>query len=662
MRPFLWGAALLTLAGIPGGLAAQTVMSATEGNDLDRMDLQSLLDVKVITASKFSEKASDAPGVVSVVTQDELRKFGGVTLREILERVAGLSATSSYFTDRSMIAVRGDQSKINGGHVLFLINGRPTREVLEGGLVSDLLESFPVAALERIEVIKGPGSVLYGSNAFSGVVNLITKEATGTETTVKGFGGEQGAKGATGVATLRRGDLRVTAAAQVHQQADWSTTYRLPEAFVQDPAAPLVPAEQQLLIRNQGPGAYLGVNYKGLSVMSSYTEWQTPAFVRGTVGQTRWRRGFADLGYGLKPRRNWDMTFNLTYTRNTLKAYAYPDIARDSDESLLEWTNALRLSTRDHLTFGMLYDYIRGHENYLGLGFPLTISRGTRPSGAVYAQWDHQLWDTVKLVGGFQVNKIAGVSLNAVPRGGVVWTLTPRVTVKALYSRAFRAPSLNETHLDHPGLLGNPNLQPEKVGTWDIGIGYQGRRIQGSMNFFHSHQTDSIVVVPAVDRWHYDNLGSATFQGVEMDGKYYLRQHWFLMSSLSYQVNRQGGGTTNSTPVPNLTAKAGLSYETPGGMLASVFDNYQGPPHGFQTVGVNPPVAAHHLISAQLRFDLSRYLAPNSKTGLALFVYGENLANRQVWMPDWGDNPSDTIPVQRGRTVYFGLEFRRKAD
>ena len=85
-----------------------------------------------------------------------------------------------------MVAARGDQTQINGGHILFLINGRPTREVLEGGIVSDLLEAFPVGILERIEVIKGPGSVLYGSDAFSAVVNLITQKAVTNEVVVMG--------------------------------------------------------------------------------------------------------------------------------------------------------------------------------------------------------------------------------------------------------------------------------------------------------------------------------------------------------------------------------------------------------------------------------------------------------------------------------------------
>src|ERR1700694_3430047 len=115
--------------------ASSTCTETDKPGDLLSIDIESLLHVKVITASKSAETLADAPGVISVVTRDELQRFGGITLGEILQRVPGLTGTSSYFTDRSLIAARGDQTKNNGGHILILINGRPTREILEGGLI-----------------------------------------------------------------------------------------------------------------------------------------------------------------------------------------------------------------------------------------------------------------------------------------------------------------------------------------------------------------------------------------------------------------------------------------------------------------------------------------------------------------------------------------------
>src|SRR6188508_587316 len=91
--------------------------------DVFALDLDDLMNVNVTTASKSSETLSDAPGVISVITADELRRFGGMTLREVLERVPGLTGATSYFTDRSLVAARGDLTKAHGGHMLILING-----------------------------------------------------------------------------------------------------------------------------------------------------------------------------------------------------------------------------------------------------------------------------------------------------------------------------------------------------------------------------------------------------------------------------------------------------------------------------------------------------------------------------------------------------------
>ena len=661
MKPTRSRPATLFLAVSLAGLAAAQVASQTLPSggvpDLGSLDLESLLNTKVVTASKFSENLADAPGIISVISQDELRRFGGITLQEVLERVPGLSLASAYFTDRSLIAARGDQTKINGGHILFLINGRPTREVLEGGLISDLLVAFPVNALEKIEIIKGPGSVLYGSNAFSAVINLITKKAEGNGLTISGFGGAQGVAGNSGQLMVKRGDFRLFGAGQFHQMPDWTTDYRDPIALMGTPGAPAVPPIQSATLEDRGDGAYLGASYKNLALMSSFTESHATSFVRGSIASNKWRRGFADLGYTLKATNQWDMSFDATYTRNTFDNYGYPDIGRDSQELVLEWTNFVELGRRDRLTFGTLFNHVEGQETYFGLDTPIQISDGSRPGGAFYGQWDHQLLDTLKVVGGFQFNKVGTIAVNAVPRIGVIWNPTSHLGLKALYSGAFRAPSINETTLNHPVLQGTPGLKPEKVRTLDLSVSYQANRFQGALTYFYSRQTDSIVIVPGPDRAKYMNLGEATFQGFELEGKYYLRKGFFLTGSVSYQANQDGNGNSNITPVPNFGAKGGFSYRRENGLTLSIFDNYQGALRGLTDVAVNPSPSAYHMLSSQVRYDLSRVLGSRDKGGIALFAHAENLANYQVWLPDWGENSGDTIPVNRGRTIYFGVEF-----
>jgi outer membrane receptor protein involved in Fe transport len=380
------------------------------------------------------------------------------------------------------------------------------------------------------------------------------------------------------------------------------------------------------------------------------------------VGQPRWRRGFADIGYRKQARRNWDMSFNVTYTRNTFSVTEFPSIDRDSHEVLGEWTNFVKPSDRDQLTFGALLSHIQGSELYTAVSPRMTISDGGRPGGGVYAQWDHKLFDHLRLLGGVQANKTRKTALDFVPRAGIIWSLSTRVTVKALYGQAFRAPSINETMLNHPGLAGNPNLRPEKVKTADLSVGYQGKRIQAALSGFNSVQTDSIVVETDVPRMKYANLGNATFRGVEAEAKYYLHKNFLLLGSALYQTNQDGSGIANVTPVPNYQVKGGASYEVENGVTASLFDAYQGPLDPRYNGAFSPSAESYHLLGAHFRFDLSRRLGLDGRRGVALFAHAENLANRQIWLPALGDYAGATMPVSRGRTVYFGIEvwFRQE--
>ena len=202
-------------------------------------------------------------GTAGPIDGQDMATFDTVRLA-LRNRHDGILAGLADATDRSIVAARGDQTRINGGHILFLINGRPTREVLEGGLGGDLLESFPVNILERIEVIEGPGSVLYGSDAFSAVINLITRKADGNQVTVSGSGAGSSGVATFGQAMVQKGALSVVAAGQFHQQPNWVT-----------PVWSLYGGTSTYSIPDRSKGAYLGIDYKGLSFMSSYTESAT---------------------------------------------------------------------------------------------------------------------------------------------------------------------------------------------------------------------------------------------------------------------------------------------------------------------------------------------------------------------------------------------------
>ena len=443
-------------------------------------------------------------------------------------------------------------------------------------------------------------------------------------------------------------------AAQIHDAPDWPVTYNVPPSEQNLSFAPHVPATQDVNVVDRGSGAYLGLNYKDFSFMSAFTEWQSTAFVQGTVGETRMTRVFGNLGYDHKIAHNWDMSFNLTFTHTTFHEVPYPNATRESSELIGEWTNLITLTSKDRLTAGALFSHIDGIELFTGIP-AATAAEGSRDSGAVYAQIDHQFLDDLKLVAGFQTNKIGNIPVDTVPRGGVIWTPSSWASVKALYGEAFRAPALDELLLNRPGVVGNPNLLPEKVGTFDLGIGFQRNRVQGGVDYFHSKQTDTIVTVGGKPA-RYVNLGEITFDGFEAEGKYYFHRDFFLQGSMLYQANMNGSGVTNVTPIPRLSFKGGVSYERKRGLTLSLFEISDGAITGY-TNAVNLQQGSHNTLNGHLRYDLSKYLPVVAGYSPAFVVHATNITNHAVWLPGWGFTSIDTIPVELGRVIYAGFEF-----
>ena len=152
---------------------ANTHVASVDG--LLRMDLEDLLAVRVVTASRTSESTLNAPAPVSVVTAEEIRTLGHRTLGDVLRTMPGLSV--SYDRQYQYLGVRGINRKDFNSRVLVLIDGRRTNENVYDQAFIESAFALDLEAVDRVEFVAGPGSSLYGNNAMLGVVNVVTRKA-----------------------------------------------------------------------------------------------------------------------------------------------------------------------------------------------------------------------------------------------------------------------------------------------------------------------------------------------------------------------------------------------------------------------------------------------------------------------------------------------------
>jgi len=144
---------------------SSAITSADDFEGLFSLSLQELINLEVTTVSKRKESISEAPGVISVITAEDIKNYGATSLKDVLLRLPNFFIFDSSTFKASGAMLRAGATQHLNNHVLYLINGSPLRESQNGGLHTDINLLFPIDIIERIEVIRGPGSVLYGSNA-----------------------------------------------------------------------------------------------------------------------------------------------------------------------------------------------------------------------------------------------------------------------------------------------------------------------------------------------------------------------------------------------------------------------------------------------------------------------------------------------------------------
>ena len=200
-------------------LMSPLLVQAQAADELFDMSLEQLLNQPVVTASRYQQTVQEAPAIITVLTAEQIRHSGATSLYQLLEQVTSFYMTGSHFFANNVSAIRGDLLTHADNHVLILLNGKPLRESYSGGINFAIYNAFPILALDRIEVIRGPGSVLYGSNAFSGVINLVTGSKNGSPAQLglghAGFGGVALAL------TTEQSAWRAQLAVQLNQQDGW---------------------------------------------------------------------------------------------------------------------------------------------------------------------------------------------------------------------------------------------------------------------------------------------------------------------------------------------------------------------------------------------------------------------------------------------------------
>ncbi|PXX43754.1 TonB-dependent receptor plug domain-containing protein [Undibacterium pigrum] len=578
---------LLLILSSALSLLGNTALAA-DANEEDELALVYGDKSMISIATGKTQSLRRAPAVASVITAEDIRAQGFTDIDQVLETIPGMHVSHAailYFPAYVMRGIGG--GGVSNPHLLVLQNGIPMTTSYTGDKGQMLWRGISVENISRIEVIRGPGSALYGADAFSGVINIITKTADEIPGTFLGAG----------LGSFRTGDAWVLHGGhwgpfKLAAYLRTGTTDGQKEVLTADAQsrndklfgthASLAPGSVHTGFDTVDGNLDLSTgNWRWRSSLLRRSEVQTGAGVSSALdfgGGATTERVTSDLSWiDTTFAKDWILGSTLNFLHYTEKSSLqllppgtrlptgiFPDGMIGGPS---RWERQFRLSAfasysgwTDHQwRVGLGHDDVNLYRTQTIKNFLLSPAGVPIPTGPVmdYSQIQPHIlptrrknnylylqdeWNLAKdwtITAGIRHDHYSDFSGTTNPRLALVWDARHDLTAKFLYGRAFRAPAFNESYGLNPVANGNPKLKPERIATTELALSWQASQdILLNLNAFRYNMQDIIRAVansmPGTGATYF-NTGNQNGRGLEAELQWSVRKDLRVLANYSYQ-------------------------------------------------------------------------------------------------------------------------------
>lgn len=532
-------------------------------------------DEVVVTATRTENDVKKVPASTQVITQEDIKRGGATSVRNALSMYANIFQKSKVRGGGHDIIIRGMETK----HSLVMVNGRRiSNEADANGLGNAMsLDRININDVEKIEIVRGPSSALYGSEAMGGVLNIITKPSkeqtllTGLEHTSEDTSHWWHAD------TGRIGNFSMTLDARFNK----INRSMLDTATESDPygTAQTYNASLNYYVNDHSyVNAYMDYYSQhlktdtGTPVMKPITlttssgkmSLSGQAMLEGTGSKAYKQKNYGISWNGKTDKNDWQIQaymskFNWSTTSNTKVLGSIPPAGMEGmfnfllqkknaydfnhDEHnmwAIEGRDSLRVNDHHRVTFGA--EYVKDKVAGTGLGangdsvYSITENGKTKSSSEkTLSSYAAYLQDEIEygkwfIVPAIRYDHHSAYGSHTSPKIGVTYNATDHFRIKANYGDGFKAPSVSQLYYDLDmemgrgnwvHLTGNPNLKPEKSKSWDLGVEAEFGKGYGSLTYFDNDVDNLIASIPkgkdsnGHNLHRYENVNKARIKGLE---------------------------------------------------------------------------------------------------------------------------------------------------
>jgi len=653
----------------------------------------------VSIATGTIQPIAKAPAVASVITASQIRAMGARDIDQVLESVPGLHISRDVIGYNPQYLFRGISADFNP-QVLMLINGIPITNLFQGDR-NVVWGGMPVEAISRIEVIRGPGSALYGADAFAGVINIVTKTPKDAEHNSAGVrSGTFGTRDVWFSAAGKKGELGYMGSIEF-TKTDGS------DALIDSDAQSLLDLITGTAASNAPGSVNLERNNIDFRVELGYKKMRLRA-----GGQIRDDYGDgAGAAQALNPENKFSsQRFNvdLTYTEEEI----FKDTSIEFQASYYDTSQVVEGNFtlypagstgpfldplgvpifppfpegvignpeifERHSRFGVRMEHsgIEKHHISVGTGYydgeidkitesknfginpetgmlilpgdPLVdvsdtpfvfLTEDSRNNSYVFFQDVWLLANDWELTAGLRHDNYSDFGATTNPRLALVWSTSYKLTTKLLYGEAFRAPSFAQTRaINNPLILGNINLEPEEIKSYELAFDYRpSYELTLMTNFFYYDWTNIIQFVPDANNSTRtaQNSGEQTGYGMEFEAVWEATENFTLTGNLAIQNSTDETLDVSAAKSPEKQLYLRADWVLPEGWRVNLRGNWVMDRNRLSG-DVRPDIDDYVL------FDLSARKIFDNSFELALTV--NNLLDEDAREPSPNSDPMPFIP------------------
>lgn len=582
MRNRFFSFALVMLFSI--ACSSNLFSQSRELDELLNMSLAELTSIQIITASKTPQRIQEVPATVRIITSEEIRNRGYFTLEEALSDLPGMQFRNINGIN-SYVFMRGVPSQNN--LILVLIDGVQINELNSGGFYGGA--QYNLSNVDRIEIVCGPASALYGTNAISGIINIITKTPDqqtgldlhalcGTFNTFKtdlSYGCWDAQK---------KAGVRISGMVKTSEKADLAG-----EAGDNNWTRDLDTSEDDYSLdaRIKWQTFNFGWNYLNKQASAATYNKSVGTIYRdaGTFWNIRFMNAY--LKHDAHPGEKTGISSQIYYRNATVldnSVLVVTDTAqvghyRPNDllgfESLVNHSPGKRIN----LIAGIVYEnenLAQGYSRTYSAAWNIKPPTPQKPAMkrntllSFYGQFRVVPVQNIELYAGARFDNSSVYNQVLTPRMGLVFN-ADRLTAKLLYTEAFRAPK----PWDYTDGAGNPNLEPEEMGSMEFCAGYLFMSaLRLDVSIFNNRLTNLFMKELLADSWRWINHGELSTTGCEVSLSYRKRA---IQSCVNYAFNHSTD--ENGVMIPEISEhqmNVGLECAFSGRLRCNIRANYTG--------------------------------------------------------------------------------------